>query len=100
VLVLGDETQDASREAPPAVRRYLEAIRVPFFVWSLKSPAAQPLAKAWGAVEDVSSSVRLEEAVGRLKESLSAQRIVWVEGRHLPGDITLSEKAAGLALVR
>lgn len=100
VLVLGDETEDQSRETPRAVRRYLQAIRVPFFVWSLKSPAAQPLAKAWGTVTDVSSFAQLEQAVARLKECLAAQRIVWIEGRHLPQDITLSPTVTGVELVR
>ncbi|MGH9399216.1 MAG: hypothetical protein ACRD00_02525, partial [Thermoanaerobaculia bacterium] len=55
ILLLGDEASDEdSLSSPAAVRRYLAAIRVPFFVWSLKSPATQPLASRWGAVEDVS----------------------------------------------
>ena len=100
VLVLGDETADRSHHSPASVRKYLETIRVPFAVWSLKSPATQPLAKSWGAVEDVSSAGRLEKAVERLKADLASQRIVWVQGRHLPQEITLSEKAAGLEFAR
>ncbi len=100
VLVLGEETADRSLHSPASVRRYLEMIRVPFTVWSLKSPAAQPLAKNWGAVEDVSSAARLEKAVERLKADLASQRIVWVQGRHLPQEITLSEKASGLDFAR
>jgi hypothetical protein len=100
VLVLGDETADRSRHSPASVRKYLETIRVPFTVWSLKSPETQPLAKSWGAVEDVSSNGRLEKAVERLKADLASQRIVWVQGRHLPQEITLSEKAAGIELAR
>jgi hypothetical protein len=100
VLVLGDETADRSRHTPASVRRYLETIRVPFAVWSLKSPVTQPLAKDWGAVQDVSSAARLEKAVDHLKADLASQRIVWVQGRHLPQEITLSEKAAGIELAR
>ena len=100
ILILGDEASDGSRHTPAAVRRYLEMIRVPLFVWSLKSPAAQPLARQWGEVEDISSVSRLQQAVERLKRELSAQRIVWVEGRYLPQDITVSDKASGLELVR
>ncbi len=100
VLVLGDEKLDRSRYSPAAIRRYLEAIRVPFFVWSLRSLATQPLAKQWGAVEDVSSAERLGRAVERLKGELASQRIVWLEGRYLPQDITVSDKAAGLELAR
>jgi hypothetical protein len=45
VLVLGEEKLDRSRYSPAAVRRYLEAIRVPLFVWSLRSLATQTLTK-------------------------------------------------------
>lgn len=100
VLILGDEALDGSRHAASAVRRYLETIRVPLFVWSLKTPAAQPIAKDWGAVEDVSTLAALSQAVDRLKAELAAQRIVWVEGRYLPQEITLSDKTAGLELVK
>lgn len=96
VLILGDEALDGSRHAPTAVRRYLETIRVPLFVWSLRPGAAQPLAKEWGAVEDVSTSAALSQAVDRLKAELAAQRIMWVEGRYLPQEISLSEKFPGL----
>jgi len=100
VLVLGDEKSDGSRNSPAAVRRYLEAIHVPLYVWTLKSPAAQPLAKAWGNVEEVSSAPRLEQALAGLKADLASQRILWVQGRYLPQEITLSDKAAGLELAR
>ena len=100
VLVLGDEQQDRSRYSPASIRRYLEAIRVPFFVWSLRSLATQPLARQWGAVEDVSSAERLGNAVERLKAELASQRIVWLEGRYLPQEITVSDKASGLELAR
>jgi hypothetical protein len=100
VLVLGDETADRSRFSPDSIRRYLQTIRAPFSVWSLKSLTDQPLAKSWGEVEDVSSVKRLEKAVERLKANLAAQRVVWVRGRFLPQEITLSEKAAGIELAR
>jgi len=100
VLVLGDETADRSLHNPASVRKYLETIRVPFFVWSLRSPAVQPLAKDWGVIEDVSSAGRLEKAVERLKADLASQRVLWVQGRHLPQEITLSDKAKGLDFAR
>ena len=100
VLVLGEEREDRSRHSPASVRRYLEAIRVPFFVWSLKGLATQPLAKSWSAVEDVSSATKLEKAVEKLKTELAEQRIVWVQGRYLPQEIALSDRARGIELVR
>ena len=75
-------------------------IRVPFFVWSLKSLPTQPLAKDWTTVEEVSSVTKLEKAVEKLKTELAAQRIVWVQGRYLPQDIALSDRARGIELAR
>jgi len=96
VLVLGN-LPDASLHAPAAVRRYLERIHVPLFVWSLDPSASQT---EWGAVEDVSSPAKLEKAVKRLRQELEAQQVVWLEGRHLPQDISLEETGDGMALVR
>lgn len=100
VLVLGDEKSDDSRHSPASVRRYLAAMRVPLYVWSLRSLAMQPLAKAWGRVEDVSSVPRLADALARLQADLASQRILWVAGRYLPQEITLSDRAVGLELAR
>ncbi|MFL6193540.1 MAG: hypothetical protein ACJ75H_05175 [Thermoanaerobaculia bacterium] len=96
VLVLGREGEDESRYEPAAVRRYLESIRVPLFVWSLYGPESRA-AKAWGATEDVSSLYKLSKAVSRLRAELDAQRIVWLDGRHLPQTISLGAGADGVA---
>jgi len=100
VLLLGDETADRSRHSPASVRRYLETIRVPFAVWSLKSLSAQRLARTWGAVEDISSVDRLGRAVERLKAELASQRIVWIQGHYLPQQIALSDRVRGMEIAR
>jgi hypothetical protein len=97
VLVVGREAKDASRYDPATVRAYLESIRVPLFVWSLYGPKS-PAAWAWGATEDISSLPRLEAAVAKLKAELEAQKIVWIEGRHLPQAVALSPSARGVEL--
>ncbi|HEX4497793.1 MAG TPA: hypothetical protein VIE43_19115 [Thermoanaerobaculia bacterium] len=102
VLVLGGESQDASRYDVATVRRYLAAIRVPLFVWSLygaKTPAAVAWSGGEGKAEDVSSLSRLADAVDRLKGELADQRVVWLDGHHLPQSIALSPAATGLELV-
>jgi hypothetical protein len=99
VLVLGREEEDSSRYDPATVRRYLESIRVPLFVWSLYGPNT-PAAKRWGGAEDVSTVFKLSAAVARLRGGLESQRIVWLEGRHLPQSIALSTSAQGVDLVR
>lgn len=98
VLVLGGgNVKDVSRYDPATVRAYLESIRVPLFVWSLYGPASES-AKAWGQTEDISSLPKLEKAVAKLKAELASQKIVWVEGRHLPQRVTLSPAAQGVEL--
>ncbi|HWN40668.1 MAG TPA: hypothetical protein VNW71_00515 [Thermoanaerobaculia bacterium] len=99
VLVLGAAPEDVSRYDPATIRQYLAAIRVPLFVWSVeKNAAASPALAAWGKVEDVSTLTRLRAAVVRLREELESQRIVWVEGTHLPQSIALGPGAAGVDL--
>jgi hypothetical protein len=99
LLVLGKDTPDVfGLYDPPKVRRYLESIRVPLFVWSLYGKDAAA-AKAWGPVEDVSSLARMGEAMARLRADLDAQRIVWLDGSHLPQAVALGVAAEGVELV-
>ncbi|MFL6259733.1 MAG: hypothetical protein ACJ76Y_08480 [Thermoanaerobaculia bacterium] len=102
VLVLGGHEADASRYDPTVVRRYLEAVRVPLFVWSLYgagNSAARAWMESWGTVEDISSMPKLETAVNKLKAELDSQRIVWLDGRHLPQAIALGPEAKGVEMV-
>jgi len=100
VLVLGSEVRDESRYAPGPVRRYLDRLRVPLFVWSLAANARRATAAAWGEVEDVSTAPGLDHAVERLRRNLDRQSIVWLAGRYLPQDIALAPSAEGIELVR
>jgi hypothetical protein len=43
---------------------------------------------------------KLSAAVARLRAELDAQRIVWLEGRHLPQAIGLSTNAQGVELTQ
>ena len=45
-------------------------------------------------MEDVSTPTGLDRAFQRLAEELNAQRIVHLEGRHLPQSIALSSPGA------
>jgi hypothetical protein len=95
----GANPQDASRYDPAAVRRYLAAIRVPLFMWKVgKGGPAAAGSAPWGDAEDVSTLPGLRAAVARLKDELASQRIVWVEGTHLPQAVSLSPAAKGLEL--
>ena len=99
VLILEADAKDTSRYDAAAVRRYLDSIHVPLFVWSLGNPKKNPALAAWGDAEVVSSIPRLSKAVSKLKEELASQRIVWLEGRHLPQSITLTPEAQGIEML-
>jgi len=98
VLVLGGGAKDGSKYEPAAVRQYLARINVPLYVWSLAGDS--PASSAWKEAEDISSLDKLRKAFARFRKELNAQRIVWIEGRHLPQEIALSEKAKGIEIVR
>ena len=97
VLVIGADAGDTSTFTARAVRRYLRRLKVPLFVWSPQG-AAESLVERWGTVVDVSSMRKLEHAVKDLKRGLEQQRIVWLDGVHLPDDIVLSGDGHGMRL--
>jgi hypothetical protein len=98
LLVVSAQEKDQSRYDPARVRRYLAALRVPLFVWCVGEPEPGSAAAAWGKVEVLKDEKDLTRAFAALQESLDAQRIVMVDGHHLPQSIALSPKAAGVEL--
>jgi hypothetical protein len=99
LLVLSGDERDASVYDAAAVRRYLAALRVPLFVWTLGKPAPGSFAASWGSTEDVSEVKNLYRAFENLRTELRSQRIVLVDGRHLPQSIVLGPAARGVGLV-
>jgi len=101
VLVLGHKSSDVSRYTPAMVKTYLDRIRVPLYVWTF-DPVAPGKLDPWGPAENISDTGKLRVAVERLKKDLDSQAVVWVEGRHLPQQLELSEglKAKGVTLAR
>jgi hypothetical protein len=100
LVVLAGDAKDQSRFDPATVRRYLAALRVPLFVWCLGKPERGSAAEAWGsAVRVLRGETDLQRAYGELRDTLDSQRIVMVDGRHLPQSISLTSKAAGVELV-
>jgi hypothetical protein len=93
LLVLSRHPRDGSEHDAATVTRYLAAIRVPLVVWSFASP--QTLTDlGWPTGEDISFNPKLRGAFHRLIQNLAGQRILWIEGNHFPGTITLSPAAA------
>lgn len=94
VLLLGS-TPDASSNTPASVRRYLETIGVPLFVWSVEGPRPD-LADSWGAVDDISTTRGLENAVAKLERAVVEQRIAWVSTDALSALTIEGNDACGL----
>ncbi len=94
LLVAGPDDESATPVA--WTRGLLRALRVPLFVWAKNRRMADP---AWGNVEVVSTGGDVPGAVKKVTKAVEAQRIVWLEGRHLPQSISLSPKARKVTLV-
>ena len=99
LLVLGPSDRDASRHDEASVRRYLEYLHVPLYVWSVTQGGPGPAA-AWGTFTDVTKAASFRAASERIHEDLQCQWIVWVEGRYLPQEITLVDRGDGLTIAR
>jgi hypothetical protein len=97
LLVLGGGEEDASLYDAATIRRFLAALRVPLFVWSLTGAKPASAAEEWGA-EEISQTWHVAGAAVRIRAELDAQRIVMVDGRHLPQSITLTPAAKGIEL--
>ncbi len=97
IVVLDPDTKDYSHLDSATVRRYLEAIHIPLFVWAVGPPSAD-LTATWGHVTNISVESGMESAFAALRQVLDRQRIVWLAGHHLPQRIALTPAAAGLQL--
>lgn len=86
VLILGRERNDASQFDAAQAHEYLDSIGVPLFVWSLTGPADD----AWHEAADISTPIGFADAYRAVIREIRAQRIVWVEGDHLPGAATVT----------
>jgi hypothetical protein len=95
VLLLAGSARDGSAISPAAARAYLKDMHVPLLVWLLLRGADTD---GWGTAEDVSSGSRMDRAAKRLRDQLGDQRIVWLEGAHLPQRIRLAEGVRGVHL--
>jgi hypothetical protein len=99
IVLLGEDRQDGSRVSPDVVRRFLGDLKVALFVWDLSGPAS-PVLPGWGETDPVDNVDDLARRVRRVRYQLGEQRIVWLRGRHLPQEITLSDRARGISLAK
>ncbi|HPA51101.1 MAG TPA: hypothetical protein PLP50_05805 [Thermoanaerobaculia bacterium] len=99
VLVLGPSAKDDSLVTAEETARFLGRIGVPLHVWSI-SETPSPEASRWPAPRTIASAADLDDAVRDLTAAAARQRIVWVEGSHLPQDVELGPLAKGIRLAR
>jgi hypothetical protein len=102
VALLGDAPGDRSQYGAEAVSAYLRQLHVPFAVWGFSDNSARsawPEVRFVGLKPDASKVPEpFKEALADLRRTLRHQRIVWLEGRHLPQTIELSPAARGIRL--
>jgi hypothetical protein len=97
VVVAGAEGLRDNPESVLRTREFLSAIGVPLVVWTPVPRKLRPASCPWGEVVDVRTYGDLYDADNALQKLLRRQRVVWVEGNHLPQDLAL---APGLADLR
>ena len=74
------------------MRSYLADLGVPLQVW-IAGSAAPEAALEWGGGRPVKSRAQLRAAVHALELEVEQQRIVWVDGAHLPQSIFVTAAA-------
>jgi hypothetical protein len=99
VLVLTGNP-DASILPAEHARSFLADLGVPLFVWVV-GPGGSEAAAHWGQARIVKTRAQFRAGFKELDATLSEQRILWIEGTHLPQFISVSATApAGTAIAR
>ena len=91
LLIVAAPWEDHSQFDVATVRRYLDALNVPLVVWRVGEE--RPAASEWGPAEGIADYGDLKRAWRALEKSLDRQRIVWLEGLHLPNRVQVTQGA-------
>ena len=94
VLLLGPKAKDGSLLTSDEAVRFLKRLGVPVQVWSIGEDS--PEALAWKAGKVVRSFEDFDAAIRHLVGQVGRQRIIWMEGAHLPHEVELSNLSRGL----
>ena len=92
VVVVLTGNPDASVLSAAQARSYLADLGVPVLVWTAAS-AAPDAAARWGGGRPVKTLTDVRAAVRELEDTVREQRIVWVEGSHLPQSVFVTAEA-------
>ena len=72
---------------------------MPLFAWTVPG-ADSERSRRWGSPVEVRTRGDFESAARALTGAVAAQRVVWLEGAHLPQSVRLGPKARGVAIAR
>ncbi len=101
VLLLLDAAPTGEDQAAAALAmRYLASVRVPLYLWTPLAETLENL-ELGDTVRAASGIAGLDDILRRVAAELASQTVVWVEGEHLPAEVSLSDAApAEVELVR
>lgn len=94
VLVIGNKSPDTSLFGIESTKRFLQALNVPLVVW-VTHPS---VAERWGSGTLIKSPKQFSRASRDAIEMLGQQRVIWLEGLFLPGDVTLKPEQSGIRI--
>jgi hypothetical protein len=97
VLLLGDNDPASGDLGIAGARGFLAELDVPLQVWSPVAAVAARADTGWGRIVDVSTCKRLGAAATALADALDRQRVVWVDGQHLPREVEVVTSALARA---
>jgi hypothetical protein len=86
VLITGANYRDWSQLPPEKAREYLGSIGVPLYVWTVGGATPE----AWGEPRRVDGGNRVSDAARDLLDDVQHQRIVWIAGDHMLGDVRVT----------
>lgn len=99
LIVSGRLAADSSTLSETAALAFLSDLRVPFEVWtmSLDREDESPVTP-WGRARRASTPQMLRSRLEELRDRLHNQRIVWLDGAHLPQRIQLTARSKGIKI--
>jgi len=100
VVVVLTGNRDESVLPAAHARSFLADLGVPLLVWVV-APGSRDSAAPWGGGRTVRTRAEFRAAARELESVITEQRIVWVEGAHLPQSISVSADAPrGVTIAR
>lgn len=98
VLIPSSHPRDEEALSAEQVRRYLDRLGVPLFVWEPRRRPGEN-AEIWGEVETVGTLDELADAFAEVSAHLERQWIVWLDGLHLPQEVRTTPDVEGFRLL-